>query len=64
MHTGPLTEIITAVFEFVGIFISLKEYKLSNLIKRFSYIEQLIGKIKSDEISEVVYMFQYGNFKY
>lgn len=64
MQIGSLAEIITAVVALLGVIVSVREYKRSNLIKRSSYIEPLIEKMKSDEISEVVYMFQYGKFEY
>lgn len=64
MQIGSLADILTAMVAFVGVVISVREYVRSNKLKRSSYIEPLIDKMKSEEISEVVYRLQYGKFDY
>lgn len=64
MEIGTFAEVCTALVALVGIFLSVREYMRSNKLKRSSYIEPLIEKMKSSEISEIVYMFQYGMFDY
>lgn len=64
MEIGTVADLCTALVAFVGVFISVREYLRSNKLKRSSYIEPLIEKMKSSEISEIVYMFQYGQFDY
>lgn len=64
MEIGSFADICLAIVAIVGVFISVREYMRSNKLKRSSYIEPLINKMKSKEISKVVYMLQYGKFVY
>ena len=64
LEIGSVAELITAIVAVVGVIVTVGEYKRSNRIKRSSYIEPLIDKLKSDDISQVVYMLQYGKFFY
>lgn len=64
VEIGSISEIVTAFVAISGVCVSLCEYSRANKIKRSSYLEPLIDKMKSKEISEIVYMFQYGNFEY
>lgn len=62
MEIGSFADVCIAIVTIVGVSISVREYMRSNKLKRSSYIEPLVDKLKSKEISEVVYMFQYRKF--
>jgi hypothetical protein len=64
MEIGSIADVCTALIAFVGVVVSVREYLRSNKLKRSSYLEPLIEKMKSPGISEIVYMFQYGQFDY
>lgn len=65
MEWGSIAEIITAATAVVSASIALWQYWHANNVKRASYIETLLDKIKTDDaISEMIYKFQYSEFKY